>query len=149
MAASGVDKPAKNRNFTSSALAGSSVANRDRASSSASRSSGDSVTSPDPEAARALVRRHGEIASLAAGRVDENSSHGLRSRGEKVAAMIPMLPWSISNQSKVGLVNQGGRLSVCPGFSWANRWAASRAIRRTLAAATGPQHVDHRPRWRE
>jgi hypothetical protein len=51
---------------------------------------------------------------LAAGRAHENSSHGFGRRGEKVAAMVPTVYRLISNQAKVGLVDQRGRFQRLP-----------------------------------
>ncbi len=53
---------------------------------------------------------------LAARRVHEDSSHGFRSRREKMAALVPTTFWPIADQAKVGFVNQGSRLQRLPGF---------------------------------
>jgi hypothetical protein len=52
---------------------------------------------------------------FAPGRVHENSPHGLRSGGEEVAPVVPVLFLSVSDQPKVSLVHQGGRFES---LSW-------------------------------
>ena len=121
-AASGVERPAKNRSFTSSAFAGSSAANRSGrrpvpAGRRGFRRSGA------PVQRHALVRRRASR-EPAPGVVDEDAAHRLGRGREEVPGRRFVEPGRAEPQ--VRLVDQGGGLEGLPGRSCASCAAASR-----------------------
>ena len=64
-------------------------------------------------------------AVLTPGGLDEDSANGLGSGSEEVPPAVPVLRLFAADEPEVGLVDEGGGLEVCPGFSTARRTAAS------------------------
>src|SRR4051794_7275756 len=62
-----------------------------------------------------LVTAPEAIAALAAGVLDQDAPHGLGRGGEEVAAAVPA-GVLVSDESEVGLVDQGGRLERLAGL---------------------------------
>jgi hypothetical protein len=69
-----------------------------------------------------ILKRHTAPAAavtdrlFAAGGVHENAPHGFRGGGEEVAAMVPLMFVTLSDQAQVGFVNQGRRFQSLTGF---------------------------------
>src|SRR5262249_58838879 len=69
---------------------------------------GDSVEVAPGEVAAAFAP------TLAAGILNQDAAHGLGSRGEEVAAAVPVVATGVADKAEVGLVDQGGGLEGLP-----------------------------------
>src|SRR5262249_44671432 len=117
-AASGMVRPAKNRNLTSSARTGSSAARRvsaastpRRLSSGAGACGGGGGGGGGPVGAAAPPPAAVPDPALAAGGLDEDAAHGLGRGGEEVAAARERL---VADEAQVRLVDQRRRLERLP-----------------------------------